>query len=217
MQDGPADGPRAGLPGVVTFCLLLAFLMQQQPSYEFRRNAAGAWTLLRDGKAVTELPEADARVVDVFGEPWQARIDAVRRAAGDSPDKQWYIAFLKRRYGYQIAAVNEAYGLEASAFTDLESPDAFAKTRRNDADDRAFAAEYFTAAVEGRAAWVLLRPDVPMEIVAAVAGKAQAVVVVRDLTPALERLGKPVLYRTAGECPAVRPAYLAACIRISKP
>jgi hypothetical protein len=198
---------------VVTFALLLAFL--QQPSLEFQRSGE-AWTLLRDGKVVTELPDADVRVVDVFGERWQSRIDAVRRAAGDSTDKQLYIAFLKQWHGYQIAAVNEAYGLEASAFTDLESPDAFAKARRNEADDRAFAAEYFAGAVEGRAAWVLLRPDVPAEIAVAVVRKAQAVVV-RDLVPGLERLGKPILYRTAGECPAVRPAYLAACIRISKP
>lgn len=215
MQGGPGDGPRAGLPRVVTFCLLLAWMMQP-PSYEFRRNATAAWILLRDGKVVVELPDAEVHVVDVLGERWQARIEAVRRGSGESTDKQLYIAFLKRRYGYQIAAVNEAYGLEASAFTDLESPEAFAKARRNEADDRAFAAEYFAGAVEGRAAWAFLPPDVPPEIATAVAARAQAVVV-RDLTPALERLGKPVLVRTTGECPAVRPAYLAACLRISKP
>lgn len=219
MQGGPADGPRAGLPRVVTFALvLLLALLQQQSSLEFRRSGE-AWTLLRDGQLVTELPDAEVRVVDVFGEHWQARIDAVRRAPGDSADKQLYIAFLKRRYGYQIAAVNEAYGLEASAFTDLESPDAFARARRNETDDQAFAGEFFAGAVESRAAWVRLRPDVPLEVTLAVAGKAQAFVI-RDPRPAaglLERIGKPVLYQTRDECPAVRPAYLAACIRISKP
>ena len=42
---------------------------------------------------------------------------------GESPGKQLYIAFLKSKYGYQIAAVNAGYGTDAQSFTELlESP-----------------------------------------------------------------------------------------------
>jgi hypothetical protein len=48
--------------------------------------------------------------------PW---VSAIRSAGSDTEGKQMYIMFLKEKYGYNIGRVNAAYGLEASAFTDL--------------------------------------------------------------------------------------------------
>lgn len=48
---------------------------------------------------------------------------SVRQRSGESPGKQIYIAFLKSKYGYQIAALNADYGTDAQSFTELlESP-----------------------------------------------------------------------------------------------
>jgi len=65
--------------------------------------------------------------IDVKAEPicWTPPDDtaswvaAIRGARSESEGKQMYVAFLKELYGYNIGRVNEAYGLEASAFTDL--------------------------------------------------------------------------------------------------
>ena len=38
---------------------------------------------------------------------------------GESAGKQIYIAFLKAKYGYQIAKVNADYGTDAQSFTEL--------------------------------------------------------------------------------------------------
>ena len=47
----------------------------------------------------------------------------LRTYPGASEGKQVYIGFLKTKYGYQIAEVNRAYGLDAQSFTELqESP-----------------------------------------------------------------------------------------------
>ena len=47
----------------------------------------------------------------------------LRQRTGESPGKQVYIAFLKSKYGYQIAALNADYGTDAQSFTELlESP-----------------------------------------------------------------------------------------------
>lgn len=47
----------------------------------------------------------------------------LRQRSGESPGKQVYIAFLKSKYGYQIAALNADYGTDAQSFTELlESP-----------------------------------------------------------------------------------------------
>lgn len=61
-----------------------------------------------------------------------------------SEGKQFYIGWLKDRYGYNIAKINEAYGLEMTSFSDLSESD-FKKvdrTRKAVAeDDRLFLAD----------------------------------------------------------------------------
>ncbi len=42
-----------------------------------------------------------------------------RQRSGESPGKQIYVAFLKSKYGYQIAALNADYGTDAQSFTEL--------------------------------------------------------------------------------------------------
>ena len=58
-----------------------------------------------------------------------------------SEGKQFYIAWLKDRYGYNIARLNEAYGTEATSFSDLSEND-FSKVDRRRAavaaDDKLF-------------------------------------------------------------------------------
>ena len=44
---------------------------------------------------------------------------ALRRLSSDSDGKQFYIAWLKDRYGYNVARVNQAYALESTSFSDL--------------------------------------------------------------------------------------------------
>lgn len=53
-------------------------------------------------------------------QPW---VSAIRRLTPESAGKQIYIDFLKSKYGYNISRVNEGYGLEAGAFTDLMEGD----------------------------------------------------------------------------------------------
>lgn len=48
---------------------------------------------------------------------------AMRKLSSHSEGKQFYVLWLKDRYGYNIAKLNEAYGLEAAAFTDLVESD----------------------------------------------------------------------------------------------
>jgi hypothetical protein len=58
--------------------------------------------------------------------------------------KQFYIAWLKDRYAYNIARLNTAYGLEATSFTDLTESDFSKVDRKRPAvaeDDRLFLAE----------------------------------------------------------------------------
>ena len=68
-------------------------------------------------------------------------VAAIRKASSDSEGKQMYVSFLKERYGYNIGRVNQAYGLEASAFTDLAESDFRTLDPRREAvvnDDRDF-------------------------------------------------------------------------------
>jgi hypothetical protein len=51
--------------------------------------------------------------------PAREWVDAVRRMREESPAKQQYVAYLKDAYGYNIARLNEAYGIEAGSFTEL--------------------------------------------------------------------------------------------------
>lgn len=55
--------------------------------------------------------------------------------------KQFYIAWLKDRYAYNITRLNEAYGLESTSFTDLTENDFRQVDRKRPAvaeDDRLF-------------------------------------------------------------------------------
>lgn len=45
--------------------------------------------------------------------------ELLRRLPSATDGKQFYVLWLKDRYGYNIAKVNSAYGLEAASFTDL--------------------------------------------------------------------------------------------------
>jgi hypothetical protein len=70
--------------------------------------------------------------------PW---VDAVRAMREETPAKQQYVGFLKDRYGYNIGALNAAYGLEAGSFTELGSYDYRRLDREREAvrrDDAAF-------------------------------------------------------------------------------
>lgn len=227
MQGGATHGPRAGLQGVVRtgaaiLSLLYCAFAADGPAYEFRRGAGGSWELWRHGTLTIELPAADARfVVDLFAEPWRGAVIRVQQAPAESTDKQLYIAFLKRRYGYQIAALNQAYGLDASAFTELESMDFSRQARRVEADELAFAAEFFAGALAARPRPVLalLRPDTPPELARSLEPHTTAFAVRDPLPPPalLKQLEKPLIYLSPGPCPTVRPAFAAACLRISNP
>lgn len=70
--------------------------------------------------------------------PSAAKIGAMPAA---SEGKQFYIGWLKDRYGYQISKLNAAYGLESTSFSDLESMDFKQVDRRRQAvveDDQRF-------------------------------------------------------------------------------
>lgn len=73
-----------------------------------------------------------------------ASAEVLRRLPSASEGKQFYVLWLKDRYGYNIARVNEAYGLEAASFTDLTESDFRTLNRTRPAvreDDAAFATE----------------------------------------------------------------------------
>ena len=50
-------------------------------------------------------------------------VDFIRGLPAEADGKQAYIGFLKDRYEYTIARVNEAYGVDYSSFTDLTAFD----------------------------------------------------------------------------------------------
>ena len=75
--------------------------------------------------AAAKLACASPKPLGFIGYRW--RLPAVaaelRKMTGESPGKQIYIAFLKSKYGYQIAKLNRDYGTDAQSFTELlESP-----------------------------------------------------------------------------------------------
>lgn len=94
-----------------------------------------------------------AKAEEVVFRPAPSRewVHAVRRMKEESPAKQQYVQFLKELYGYNIAKLNEAYGLEAGSFTELLSYDyrrldpQRAAVRR---DDEAFLKILTSAAIE---------------------------------------------------------------------
>lgn len=105
---------------------------------------------------VASLAEAfaDAKAVQFTLRPLDAWVQEIRTLPGSATGKQLYIHFLKEKYGYNVARVNEAYGTEASSFTELESA-TFERLDRTRAavaaDDREFAhriVESFLKAVD---------------------------------------------------------------------
>ncbi len=211
--------------------ILLLLCLTAADSYEFRQRDAG-WELRLNGQPVNELwvtllpgktTNAPALALDLLHDGWRARLDAIRRLPGSETDKQLYIAFLKRKYGYQIAAVNLAYGLEASAFTELESSDfAQADRAKLEPDDIEFTAELFAGSLEetrgrlsrGVLLLAVLPPDAPLALARRLAKTVDAFLV-RD--PRQDILSsKPYVLGTTG-CATVRPPTFAACARISEP
>ncbi len=77
-----------------------------------------------------------------MGQETGAQQLAVQASATEG--KQFYIAWLKDRYGYNIAKINEAYGLEMTSFSDLSESDFRQVDRKRKAvaeDDRLFLAD----------------------------------------------------------------------------
>ena len=87
--------------------------------------------------------EVKSRRADGIELDWGATTGAAQIAtmSSASDGKQFYIAWLKDRYAYNISRLNEAYGLESTSFTDLTEND-FSKVDRTRAavkeDDRLF-------------------------------------------------------------------------------
>lgn len=68
-------------------------------------------------------------------------VEAIRALPPESDGKQAYVSFLKERYDYTIARLNEAYGLDFQSFTDITSFDFKTLDRKRAAvekDDEAF-------------------------------------------------------------------------------
>lgn len=56
--------------------------------------------------------------------PWtESWVSAIRRLPAGQPGKEQYLVFLKETYAYNIGALNQAYALDATSFTDLASID----------------------------------------------------------------------------------------------
>ncbi len=64
---------------------------------------------------------AESHLELVWGGEVSAASLATQPSASDS--KQFYIAWLKERYAYNIAHLNAAYGLESTSFSDLAESD----------------------------------------------------------------------------------------------
>jgi hypothetical protein len=125
-------------------------------------------------------------------------------------------------YGYQIDAVNRAYGLEASAFTELESSD-FARLDEGRsevvADDRVFAVESIAeriqtglgAAVKGKIRVLGVPADLPTEMMDAVTGLAEVDAVLFHSGRPAPGIRKAVVL---ANCSAVKPVFATACLGI---
>jgi hypothetical protein len=196
---------------------------------------AGTWHLLKDGKLIefldsreilsrhSETP-APVMLLDLFADP-QAKVQQVRALPATDTRKQLYINFLKKRYGYQIASVNKAYGIEATAFTELESSDfSTVDASRTKVDDLAFAAELIHFEVEDMRRQVgleililgVVRPDSLRALVKSAESSVDGYII-RSLDGSQPwPYAKPFILWNK-QCPTVRPQFLAGCVRISDP
>lgn len=98
---------------------------------------------LRVGRACTRVKGEGAVGAELaMGQETGAQQLATQASASEG--KQFYIAWLKDRYGYNIAKINEAYGLEMTSFSDLSESDFRQVDRKRkavDEDDRLFLAD----------------------------------------------------------------------------
>jgi hypothetical protein len=65
------------------------------------------------------LREGSSNEVVFRPAPAREWVTAVRAMREEAPAKQQYVQFLKDQYGYEIGALNKAYGIEAGSFTEL--------------------------------------------------------------------------------------------------
>jgi hypothetical protein len=95
---------------------------------------------LRVGRACEKVKLEGAIGAElVMGQETGARQLATQPSASEG--KQFYIGWLKDRYGYNVAKINEAYGLEMTSFSDLSESDFRQVDRKRKAvveDDRLF-------------------------------------------------------------------------------
>ncbi len=199
---------------------LLLLLASLTADLSFVSITKFSWWLQRDGKPVQELPLNEAVTFEVPAN-WREPVDAARKADSADLQKQLYIAFLKKRFGYQIVALNQAYGLDASAFTELESSD-FAelddKRREVLADDASFAAEIYADRVKlvfqeskGKLRLLSIPNGLPAELTRALVDLATVdAILLRGAEP-VPGIRKPIILL---HCPAVKPAFATACARI---
>jgi hypothetical protein len=92
-------------------------------------------------KAARAVLRNEAKVEYTWTGATAVHLELIRRLPDEAPGKQQYVEFLKETYGYNIERLNDAYGLQASSFTDLYSFDYRALDRAREAvrrDDAAF-------------------------------------------------------------------------------
>ena len=95
-------------------------LLEEELAPKLKQRTEAACSLARSQKA-------DGLELD-WGEVTGAA--ALARLGSATEGKQFYIAWLKDRYGYNIARLNAAYGLEFTSFSDLAESD-FSKVDRS--------------------------------------------------------------------------------------
>ncbi len=97
--------------------------------------------------ALSKSPETHLELI--WGGEVSAASLATQPSASDS--KQFYIAWLKDRYDYNIARLNAAYGLESTSFSDLAESDFRQLDRSRPAvrkDDAAFLEQISAMTIE---------------------------------------------------------------------
>ena len=188
----------------------------------FVKNPQDGWRLLRDGKPVQELALSETRTF-LFPANWREPVVTARMADAGQLRKQLYIAFLKKRYGYQIAMLNRAYGLDATAFTELESSDfkeLDGKRAEVLADDLAFASELYAENVElafrrvdGKLRLLSVPDGIPDELLRSIGDmrEVDGILLRGPVSVPISGIQKPILLL---HCPAVKPAFATACARI---
>ena len=242
MQSRAADGSGIRLPGMVMLLLALSLLAV----IGFERQSDGTWRLLENGRGVETLPQpvlftgpiwfspvrmtrnvqfkvpAGAIVGVVIPQDWRDAVRTIRGLSGAEEQKQLYIAFLKKAYGYQISELNRAYRLDASAFTELEAS-AFANLNETQnrvmADDLAFTIEFYLDRLENICSLLpqslrlisLDQNSTPTELILALSAhpKTDAILLQNHNPHPIKGLLKPIILT---HCIADRPGFATACL-----